>query len=770
VAALAALALMAGHAAGQELQRADPFLRLLLVHPHLLPADPVPRPLQPRAAAGAPSLAPVRLLEPVMDRRGPEPRVRTLVRVGPGGEAALRRYGVRIGARAGSVVTARVPLDALPALLREPGILAIEAAATLRPLGVAALALPAPAARPPAADSASADAGFDQLRRRVGERWEGLAGQRVIIGVFDSGLDLAHQDFRSAGGGTRVLFAWDQTVEGPGPGGLGEHVFDYGVECGAAIIEAGTCPMVDRIGHGTHVTGTAAADGSATGRNMPAYRFQGGAPAADLIVVKGGDGEFTGDMLLDGVAYIFQRAAMLGRPAVVNISLSAQSGPRDGTTLLEKALDALSGPGRIVVSGTGNTGDHRNTAPLVQNGPFHAQGRAGPPGHGLRVPAYAPEPGPANDAALLELWYSGRDSLTITVRSPRGDAATAATGDTAFVRTPGGAILIMNAVGGPSPQNGDHGAIIAIVDADEAMPPDTGRWAIEVAPAGTVTGGDYHLWLVGATFAGGTGTALEGGTTNRYLVGVPASADRVIAAGAHVTRHGWLGVEEEQLFPFREQLGDIAYFSSPGPRRDGVQKPDLTAPGKVVMASLSRDATLWDDLPWLVEADSAHVALLGTSVSAPQVAAAVAILLQIDPALTPEEVRDLLRLSAATDRFVPAALPHPVWGAGKLDAAAAVARLRPDGLAGAGEPVTLSANPVRSDALVIGYSQRPRSMAVYTLAAERVRTFRADELGPLTVVWGLDTDAGGAVANGAYVLVVEMEGRRLLKKLLVARR
>jgi minor extracellular serine protease Vpr len=618
------------------------------------------------------------------------------------------------------------------------------------------------------ADSASTDAGFDALRRRAGERWEGLAGRGVIIGIYDSGLDLDHEDFRGPGGATRVLFAWDQTVPGSGPGALGDHLFDYGSECGAGAIDARTCPMVDRVGHGTHVAGTAAADGSATGRGMPAFRFPGGAPAADLIVVKGGDAEFTADLLVDGVAYIFERAAALGRPAVVNISLSSQAGPHDGTTLLEQALDALSGPGRIIVSGSGNAGDHRNTLPAVRNGPFHAQGRAGDPSHGLRVPPYQPVPGAANDAALLELWYDGADSLTVTVRSPRGDVVSAATGDTVFVETPGGAVIILNALDGPSPLNGDHAALIAILDADPGVPPDTGRWAIEVAPAALRAGGEYHLWLVGSTF-GETGAVLEGGTTNRYLVGVPASADRVIAVGAHVTRHGWEGVEEEQVFPFREQLGDIAYFSSPGPRRDGVQKPDLTGPGKVVMASLSRDATLWNGLPWLVEADSVHVGLLGTSVSGPQVAAAIAILLQIEPRLTPEEARDLLRLSARTDRFVPAALPDPAWGAGKLDAAAAVRRLRPDGLAGPTQPVTLSANPIRSDALVIGYAQQPRSIAVYTLAAERVRSFATTEMGPVTTVWPLDTDAGGAVANGAYVLVIELPDQRVLRKLFVAR-
>jgi hypothetical protein len=486
-------------------------------------------------------------------------------------------------------------------------------------------------------------------------------------------------------------------------------------------------------------------------------------------VVKGGDDFFTADRVVDGVAYIFARAEALGRPAVVNVSLSSQQGPHDGTTLLERALDALSGPGRIVVSGAGNAGNHRNTVPVVDNGSMHAQGRAGGPAHGLRVPPYQPVPGPENDAALLELWYNGADSVTITVRSPAGVAVSAATGDTAFVETGAGTVIIVNAYGGPSPLNGDHGAHIAIVDADETRPPAPGLWTIQVTPDRVPSGGDYHLWLLGTTFQAGTVIGLEGGTTNRFLVGVPASADRVLAVGAHVTRHEWDGVEERQTFPFREPLGDIAYFSSPGPRRDRVQKPDLTAPGKVVMSSLSRDATLWDPFPWLIEADSAHVGLLGTSVSGPQAAAAVAILLQIDPGLTPEEARTLLRNGASADPFVPGSLPDPVWGAGKLDAAESVHRLRPHGLAGPGHAVTLSANPVRSGALVIGYASRPRSVALYTLAAERVRSFTEAELGPVTTVWPLDTDAGAPVANGAYVLVVELADRRVVQKILVAR-
>ncbi|HUG40205.1 MAG TPA: S8 family serine peptidase [Longimicrobiales bacterium] len=730
---------------------------------------PAPRARRPAVPHGV-------LPDAALDVRPTGVWVATLVRVGPGGEVALRARGAEVGVRVGDIVTARVPLDAVPLLLGEPSIRRMEAAVALTG-GAAGHAGGVTKAAPDLAamvnDSAMADARFDALRRRVGDRWEGLAGQGVIVGIYDSGLDLRHEDFLRPDGSTRVLYAWDQTsADTAAPGVVGGSVFTYGFECAAPVIDAGSCPMRDVFGHGTHVAGVAAGDGSATGKGRPPYRFPGGAPEADLIVVKGGDFVFDAGRLIEGVAYIFARAEALGRPAVVNISLSSNQGPHDGTTLHEQALDAMVGPGRIIVSGAGNAGDHRNTLPPVINGPNHAQGAAGTGTHALIIPPYDANPGSGNDAVALELWYDGADSLTITIRSPRGDVVSVATGDSALVETPGGAIGVLNAVDGPDPENGDHVIQIVVADYGSSPPPDSGRWALEVSPQARHGDGVYHLWLSLHSLAWrAEPPRLEGGTTNRYLVGIPASADRVLAAGAHVTKHAWSGVGgEPQVYRGgREDLGDIAFFSSPGPRRDGVQKPDVTAPGKVLISALSRDAAFFAGFPWLIEEDSVHVGLLGTSMAAPQLAAAVAILLQIQPDLTPEQARDLIRLSAARDVFVPAALPHPVWGTGKLDAAAAARRLRPEGLAGAEQDVNLSANPVRGDALVINYAEVPRSLAVYTIIGERVRGFGTGEIGPLSAVWALDTDAGAPVANGAYVLVAEFPGRRVLRKILVAR-
>ncbi|NIQ52062.1 MAG: peptidase S8, partial [Gammaproteobacteria bacterium] len=71
-----------------------------------------------------------------------------------------------------------------------------------------------------------------------------------------------HHDFRDPGGGTRLLGLWDQTVtvSGDTPQGYG-----YGTYCDPSELEAATCRQQDVNGHGTHVAGSAAGDGSATG-------------------------------------------------------------------------------------------------------------------------------------------------------------------------------------------------------------------------------------------------------------------------------------------------------------------------------------------------------------------------------------------------------------------------------------------------------------------------------------------------------------------------
>ena len=163
----------------------------------------------------------------------------------------------------------------------------------------------------------------------------------MLVGDVDTGVDYGHGDFDDAAGNTRLVNIWDQTVNGAAPAGYG-----YGTEWSSAQIDANTCTETDLNGHGTHVLGTIGGDGSQTGYGFAPFTYAGMAPKADLIMVK--TTSYT-TAILDGVQYIFQRATALGRNCVVNLSLGSQYGPHDGSSAFESGLNALCGPGRIVV-------------------------------------------------------------------------------------------------------------------------------------------------------------------------------------------------------------------------------------------------------------------------------------------------------------------------------------------------------------------------------------------------------------------------------------
>jgi len=73
--------------------------------------------------------------------------------------------------------------------------------------------------------------------------------------------------------------------------------------------------------------------------------------------------------MADAANYVFQQATLFGKPCVVNMSIGSQSGPKDGTDPFEQTIDALAGPGKIVVMSAGND----------RNLPVHAEWFPGNP-------------------------------------------------------------------------------------------------------------------------------------------------------------------------------------------------------------------------------------------------------------------------------------------------------------------------------------------------------------------------------------------------------
>lgn len=83
----------------------------------------------------------------------------------------------------------------------------------------------------------------------------------------------------------------------------------------------------------------------------------------------------------------------------------------------------------------------------------------------------------------------------------------------------------------------------------------------------------------------------------------------------------------------------IAGFSSVGPRVDGALKPDIAAPGVGIVAARAAGTTLGEPV------DDLHVAASGTSMAAPHVAGAAAVVQSARPGLTGQELKGVLMAS-----------------------------------------------------------------------------------------------------------------------------
>ena len=113
-----------------------------------------------------------------------------------------------------------------------------------------------------------------------------LNGNGTIIGIVDSGIDYTHIDFRNADGSTRILYLWDQTVEGSPPANFNEGTEYTQFQINSALQSDNpfsVVPSNDFNGHGTAVAGIAAGNGNSSDGENIGVAFQ-----ADLIIVKVG--------------------------------------------------------------------------------------------------------------------------------------------------------------------------------------------------------------------------------------------------------------------------------------------------------------------------------------------------------------------------------------------------------------------------------------------------------------------------------------------------
>lgn len=561
--------------------------------------------------------------------------------------ASLSALGLQATTITSTLLTVTVPLSQIEEIAALPTISRIEMGAPTQPLLIQSKA------------ETYANVAHSN-NPQINALGQGYTGKGIIVGIVDSGFEFGHAAFFDKDGNYRVKRVWNQLVDGLTPA-----QFNYGTEYRSTtdILNAKTDAKDGT--HGTHVASIAA------GSDVTS-QYQGVATDADIVLVAVRPNTVS-SFIVDAVKYIFAYADEVGKPCVINLSLGSHYGPHDGTSVTDRTFDELTGPGRLIIGSAGNEGDYN----------IHASETFTQEDTQLKV-CYGFN-NPNNMHSLIDIWGDPNETFTVTgvvVDNTRGTivyqtepvssdkySSTFLHFNNAECGATGSFLVSCN----NDNYNGCHNVYVESNCTNMATNRKLGL--IVEGRAGTT----IHMWnSTGDPFVNPLGRPQGWSVGNSaYTTGeIGGSGRNVISVGAYGLRDRYtdlIGDEWVMNNPPLGGIGNIAFFSSRGPSRDGRMKPDVTAPGVNVCAAVSKfyfpsryqmeslSSGLDNDLYY-------YYPLSGTSMSAPFMTGTIACWLEANPTLSPDKVREILRLTSRRDDFTGPYRPDDyTYGYGKVD-------------------------------------------------------------------------------------------------------
>jgi subtilisin family serine protease len=496
---------------------------------------------------------------------------------------------------------------------------------------------------------------------------QGYKGKDVIVGVIDTGIDYGHPDFKDSTGKSRVLWIWDQarpdSVNTPLP-------YNYGQEWSGPQLDSGLSNHTDYTngGHGTKVTGVAAGNGNS------AFHYRGIAPEADIIFVAI-DFNNPGPTVVDAVNYIFAKAALEGKPCVINISLGDYYGSHDGTDLqaqmIDNMLDAQSG--RALVAANGNGG----------NIPFHL---------GYTVTADTNFTWITNNTntIIFDVYADTGDFRHVNFTIGASDATgNSYRGNIGFRNADSSLFTVRT----DTLWNGGNrlGIISSYTDITDSLTtfsvmiqPDSLNylWSFEATGSGYFDSWNFEYKtdnFPADTIRPDMIYYKRPDTLQTVCTSLQCS-DKVISVGNYVCREGYIDVRDTfSVFP--GVVDSIFDNSSLGPTRDGRIKPDISATGENIVTVGERVFMSWlaINYPFIVTQDSMHMIFGGTSAASPVVAGLAALYFEMYPTATYQQLKQDIITCAMHDVFT-GPNPNNTYGYGKLDGYGALTCQNPIGI------------------------------------------------------------------------------------------
>ncbi|HEX7573758.1 MAG TPA: S8/S53 family peptidase [Bacteroidota bacterium] len=496
-------------------------------------------------------------------------------------------------------------------------------------------------------------------------------------------------------------------------------------------------------GHGTHVTGTVLGRGTLSSGNTlnGGGAYKGMAPLASLVFLKIGDDTTANSSYAADVAAM-HAAVDTFQANVLSMSYGGWDAYHDGSDAEDQVVDWVYSRGVPFFIAAGNEADGN----LHYSGSVGARDSTGP------IPVFVT--GAKTNSTMLAfnlVWRSTLDSPATSM-------------DLRYYGNLGQVVpaTIEQQTTSSRGTNSEYSGSTGYV------PPGNSAYNLRVVN-NSARPLRFHIY---EDFGDGK-VAFAVGDPN-YTISQPASADHAFAVGAYVSRTNWTAYNgigwQDNYAP-----GNIAPWSSRGPRVDGRTKPDIAAPGSLTISMRDRRVYASPDRNWVssvgTSADTAYYVMQGTSMATPVAAGAAAILLGKTPSLTAEQVFSAMTAGAISDQFT-GGVPNTTWGGGKLNVYAAVA-FSTDIQPPAGTPIAFSLgqnypNPFNPSTVIDYVIPRTTyvTLEVFDILGRTVRTIVSGEqgFGPHSVRFD-----GAGLSSGVYFYRLKADGVAQTRKLIVLR-
>ena len=513
---------------------------------------------------------------------------------------------------------------------------------------------------------------------------QAYTGKGVLVGIIDSGMDYNHAAFRNADGSTRIKLALVLSME----------TDNYDEYTSPEDIEQLTNDEVSRS-HGTHVAGIAG------GSIVEGLDKQGMAPEADLMLC--GLGYYLYDTyIISAITRMFDFAKEQGQPCVVNLSLGYSCFFHDGISseivqcLKEYYKTEEDKKGRIIVLANGNSAGYHSaiytTLPETDSDGYNLKTVLGEDEKvtydGMEVNSYS----------SIENFFYNIDGSEFDVELKVVDTIT-------------GQVYTLD----EKPLYTTYYTKVSKIDKTSTIFYLNNKYYIRYDSYSTRLFHEPNLKL--AYFvkgqAGKTFRAIDGRITKSsgyHSYGLPGYTDggdngafsvdicceEAIGVGVYYSATSYMDINGNiQQYRDESQLDKIVHFSSWGTDDNGMNHPDVVAPGAGVCSAYNNydadyidaegefrpemSAELTDGVN-LFGRNHYYGVKEGTSMATPHTAGIIALWLQAKPDMTYSDVRSLMQETSFRDEYVtnPEFIPsHNAIqaGAGKIDALAGLERL-----------------------------------------------------------------------------------------------